>query len=211
MNDRAPRCHPRYVLYFPQAFEYEGREMVRIVDLGSSGTPDVRIEQVAGVLLAAFAGHPSAWSTEDEAVAEVRASFGPDRLSRVALNDNGVPVGWIGGISGYGGITWELHPLAVLPGAQRMGVGRALVMDLEARVRERGGRNLWLTTDDPTGRTNLFDCDLYPEVLARLATLRDTGGHLIGFYQRLGFTITGVIPDAYGAGRHEIVMAKRIR
>lgn len=210
MNDGMPGRHPRYVLYSLITLGQERREPMRIIDLCAPGVSDALVEQVAEILLAAFAGNPSAWSAWDAAVEEVRESLGSDRLSRVALDVDGAPVGWIGGISGYGGVTWELHPLAVSPGVQRQGVGRALVLDLEARVRELGGRNLWLTTDDATGRTSLFGADLYPDVLGRLATLRDTSGHPVGFYQRLGFVVTGVIPDAYGLGRHDIVMAKRI-
>ncbi len=37
-----------------------------------------------------------------------------------------------------------------------------------------------------------------------------TGGHLYGFYQRVGYTIVGVLPDANGFGRPDIFMAKRI-
>ena len=167
------------------------------------------IERVAEVLLAAFASHPFAWSTKTSALAEVRKSLQPDHLSLAMLSDDGSPLGWIGGIAGYQGHTWELHPLAVSPAHQRRGIGRALVGQLEARVRERGGRNLWLTTDDSTGSTTLFDTDLYPDVLTHLAGLV-SNGHPIDFYRHLGFIVTGAIPDAYGPGRHEYVMAKRL-
>lgn len=185
---------------------------MRIVDLTSTGTTtdEFVIDGAAEVLLSAFAGRPFAWSSKGAALTEVRESLLPGHISLVALSDDDSPVGWVAAIAGYEGATWELHPLAVSPAWQGSGVGSALLNALEARVRERGGRNLWLTTDDSTGGTNLFGIDLYPEVLQRLMELH-AGNHPIGFYRRHEFVVTGVIPDAYGPGRHDIVMAKRLR
>ena len=81
------------------------------------------------------------------------------------MDTDGAVLGWIGGIPSYGGNVWELHPLVVRPGFQRLGIGRALVADLEAHVRERGGPTLWLGTDDEAGMTTLSGVDLYPSVL----------------------------------------------
>jgi aminoglycoside 6'-N-acetyltransferase I len=173
-------------------------------------TDEAHIQQAAEVVVAAFRGQVHAWNTLDAALDEVRASFGDGHISLVALDDAGRVSGWIGGVRQYEGYTWELHPLAVHPDAQSRGVGRALVAALEERVRALGGRNLWLTTDDGRGLTNLDGVDLYPAVLESLRTLRDTGGHPITFYQKCGFTLTGVIPDAYAPGHHELVLAKRL-
>jgi GNAT superfamily N-acetyltransferase len=48
---------------------------------------------------------------------------------RVARGDE-VIVGWIGGHHVYARV-WELHPLVVARAAQKRGIGRALVADLE--------------------------------------------------------------------------------
>lgn len=57
------------------------------------------VEQVAALLVAGFREHwPDAWSTLESARSEVRESFGPDRLSRVALDEQGMALGWVGGI-----------------------------------------------------------------------------------------------------------------
>lgn len=133
-----------------------------------------------------------------------------DRISRVALDDAGAIVGWIGSISGYRGHAWELHPLVVRPDRQCRGIGTALVRDLELAVRRRGATTLYVLTDDEDAMTPLSGEDLYPDVLANLASIRDTKGHPFRFYQKLGGTLAGVIPDANGPGKPGILQAKRV-
>jgi aminoglycoside 6'-N-acetyltransferase I len=116
----------------------------------------------------------------------------------------------VGGIPQYGGRVWELHPLVVSSAARRRGIGRALVADLEALARERGGITLWVGSDDEAGLTSLSGVDLYDHLPQRLATIRNLGGHPYEFYQRLGFVIVGVMPDANGFGKPDILLAKRI-
>jgi aminoglycoside 6'-N-acetyltransferase I len=41
--------------------------------------------------------------------------------------------------------------------------------------------------------------------------LRDLGGnHPFLFYRKLGYTVTGVVPDANGPGKPDILMSKRL-
>ena len=182
---------------------------MRIVDLVSDNEP--AIQQVAALLVSGFAEHyPEAWPDHESAVNEVRESFAPDRLSLVAIDDSGTVVGWIGGIRQYDGRVWELHPIVVAQDRQRQGIGRALVLSLEARVRELGGLTMWLGTDDEDGQTSLSGVDLYDDLLGRLASIRNLNGHPFEFYRHLGYTIAGVVPDANGLGKPDIFMAKRI-
>jgi aminoglycoside 6'-N-acetyltransferase I len=168
------------------------------------------VRQVAEILVEGFREDWSdAWPTVDDALKEVRESLGEDRISRVALDEGGAVLGWIGGMPSYGENVWELHPLVVRPDLQHRGVGSALVADLEERVRERGGYTLWLGTDDESGMTSLSGVDLYPNVLEHLANIENLRGHPYGFYQKLGFSIVGVMPDANGFGKPDIYMAKR--
>src|SRR5207302_1666798 len=125
-----------------------------------------------GLLVEAFReGWPEAWPDMDEALEEVGESFGADRISRVAVDDDGTVLGWIGGISQYDGNVWELHPLAVSPPHQQKGIGRALVADLEDQVRARGGITITLGSDDETGMTTLSGVDLYPNVWEHIARI----------------------------------------
>jgi aminoglycoside 6'-N-acetyltransferase I len=181
---------------------------MRIIDLDPS---DERlIHAVAELLRAAFRDSSASWDTLEEALEEVRESLHEGRISRVALADDGQVLGWIGAVSAYGGHAWELHPLAVHPDAQRRGIGSALVADLEAWVRARGGGTLWLGTDDEDGRTNLFGIDLYPDVLSHAANLQSDRNHPMLFYRKQGFSVIGLLPDASGPGKPDIFMAKSL-
>lgn len=181
----------------------------RITDL--TADQDLLIRQVAQMLIDGFRqSAPQAFPDLQTAIAEVRESFAADRVSRVAVDEHSSAVGWIGGISHYKGHAWELHPLVVRPDRQRCGFGRALVTDFEQRVAERGGGTIFLGTDDEEGQTSLGGADLYPDVWHHVRGIRNLRRHPYEFYQKLGFVIVGVIPDANGFGKPDILMAKRV-
>ena len=169
------------------------------------------IEQVAALLVEGFKAHsPEAWSDMTAALEEVRESFGEDRISRIALDDNSEILGWIGGLSHYDGNVWEIHPLVVKPSRQGGGIGRQLVRDFEDLVRKREGLTIWVGTDDEDDMTTLAGVDLYPNLLDHLVRIRNLRRHPYEFYQKLGFAIAGVMPDANGRGKPDIFLAKRV-
>jgi aminoglycoside 6'-N-acetyltransferase I len=182
---------------------------MRIVDLRPEDM--AAIEQAAALLVEGFREHwPNAWPTMKDALEEVHESFGEERISRVAVDENGELLGWIGGIRCYDGNAWELHPLVVRADCRRQGIGRALVADLEERVRERGAVTLFLGTDDVDNMTTVAGIDLYPNLFEHLTRIRNLRDHPYEFYQKQGFVIVGVLPDANGLGKPDIYMAKRI-
>lgn len=182
---------------------------MQIIDLTAEN--EALIQQAAELLVEAFKEDwPDAWPDLASARQEVLVSLGDDRLSRVAVDEQGQLLGWIGGIRQYEGHAWELHPLVVRPDSRRQGIGRALVHDLEEQVRRRGGLTLWLGTDDEANMTTLGGKDLYPNVLEQLAAIRNRRGHPYEFYQKMGFVLVGVLPDANGPGKPDIFMAKRV-
>jgi aminoglycoside 6'-N-acetyltransferase I len=69
---------------------------------------------------------------------------------------------------------------------------------------ERSGYTLWLGTDDEIGMPTLTGVDLYPNVLEHLADIKNVGGHPYEFYQKLGFSIIGAMPDGNGPGKPNI-------
>jgi aminoglycoside 6'-N-acetyltransferase I len=183
---------------------------MRIVDL--PGDDENVIRQAAAMLVEAFAEQwPDAWPEMDSAVAEVQEALEAGKICRAALDEGDTLLGWIGGSPHYDGHVWELHPLVVRPDRQRSGIGRALVADLEQRVRERGGLTITLGTDDESDATTLSGVDLYDDVPGAIAGARVITKHPLDFYRRCGFTITGVVPDANGPGKPDILMAKRVR
>ena len=93
---------------------------------------DHLIPQAAQLLVEAFREHwPEAWPTLEEGLEEVHEMLESERICRAAVDENGNLLGIIGGIPGYDGHVWELHPLAVQPSIQGQGIGRALVQDFE--------------------------------------------------------------------------------
>ncbi len=169
------------------------------------------IRQAASMLVEGFKAHwPHAWPDMDSALMEVRKAFGAGRITRIAVDENGDVLGWISAIREYGGNAWELHPLVVRLNHQCKGIGTALVADLEIQVRSRGGYTIFLGADDEDQMTSLGNLDLYPNLLERLANIKNLKGHPYEFYQKCGFVIVGVIPDANGIGKPDIMMAKRV-
>jgi aminoglycoside 6'-N-acetyltransferase I len=168
------------------------------------------IRQAAELLVEEFREHyPDAWPTLEDALQEVRETFIEDRFALVALDDKGPLIGWIGARPDYARV-WELHPLVVRSDRQRQGIGRQLVLALEAEIRQRGGLTLMLGTDDQDDQTTLSGIDLYADIGGYITTIRNLRGHPYEFYQKLGYTIVGVVPDANGIGKPDILMAKRI-
>lgn len=179
-----------------------------IIDLRSA---DSRIfAETAALMWAAFQGFTPAWPDLASAREELADSLNPDRISRVALSADNQALGWIAGQPIYDGHVWELHPLAVAPAYQGQGVGRALVLDFEAQVRAQGGLTVYLGTDDEDERTTLGGVDLFPDVLSKVVRIGNLRRHPYEFYVRLGYVIVGVVPDANGPGKPDIMLAKRV-
>jgi aminoglycoside 6'-N-acetyltransferase I len=178
---------------------------MQIVDLAEKD--EISRKAVAQLLMDGFT---TAWQNTGEAHAEVEESLEEGRISRVACDERGAILGWIGGISTYGGNVWELHPLVVAAAHQRKGIGRALVGDFENLARARGGLTAWLGSDDDDGRTSLSGRNLYPDVWKQIAEIRNLRDHPYEFYQKLGYIIMGVVPDANGPGKPDILMAKSL-
>jgi aminoglycoside 6'-N-acetyltransferase I len=181
---------------------------MRIVNLSAS-QPD-HIAQAARLLHESFLGRATAWPDIESARAEVLTSLEAGKVSLVAIDDEDRVVGWIGGQPQYDGLVWELHPLVVAVSARRKGIGRALVESLEDIVGARGGLTLWLGSDDEIGETSLGNADLYVNLPVQLRDFEARGEHPYPFYQRLGFRLVGVMPDANGRGKPDIFLAKRI-
>lgn len=154
---------------------------------------------------------PEFWPAELMAQAVLGTLLAPGRLCLCAVDERDEVIGLAGGLPDYDGIVWELHPLVVKPDCRRRGVGRRLTLAMEREAAARGALTMLLGVDDPGGATTLSNVDLYDSTGGRIANVRGLQPHPFAFYQRLGYTVTGVIPDAGGTGKPDILMAKGLR
>lgn len=184
---------------------------IQITDLSSDNQNAIR--QAAELLVVGFREHwPNAWPDMEDALEEISDLLQPGRICRIAVDENSTVVGLIGGRNaGYDDNVWELHPLVVHPNYQGQGIGRRLVDDLEHLVRERGALTMMLGTDDEDNMTTLAGVDLYQNTWDHIRHIQNLKNHPYSFYQKMGYTIIGVLPDANGPGKPDIYMAKRLR
>lgn len=179
---------------------------MEIADLGTQS--ELVLEQAAALLVQEF-DEPRGWPTLELAREEV-ASVLREGFARAALAGSAL-LGWAGGLPEYAGRVWELHPMVVRREHRRRGIGRALTAAFEAEACRRGALTATLGTDDDSGMTSLADVDLYEDVPRHITELRDLGRHHpFLFYRKLGYVVTGVMPDANGRGRPDIYMSKRL-
>lgn len=184
--------------------------MYKIITLTPTDQPI--IQQAAQLLMDAFREHwIEAWPTFEEGLKEIHEMLESERICRAAIDDAGNLLGIIGGIPQYDGHVWELHPLAVQPNKQGQGIGRAVVEDFEEQVRLRGGLTITLGSDDEDNMTSLSNVDLFENTWEKIQNIRNVKGHPFEFYQKLGYVITGVVPDANGIGKPDIMMSKRVK
>jgi aminoglycoside 6'-N-acetyltransferase I len=170
------------------------------------------IQQAAQLIVDAFREHwPNAWPTFEDGLEEANELFEDGKICRATIDDRGNLLGIIGGIPQYGGKVWELHPLAVQPSMQGQGIGKALAQDFEEQVCLRGGLTITLGSDDEDNMTSLSNVDLYENLCDQVKNIRNLKGHPFEFYQKMGFVITGVVPDANGIGKPDILMSKKVR
>jgi len=182
---------------------------MKIIDLVKEDADLVK--QAAQLLVDAFREHwADAWPSLADGLQEVNEMLEAERICRAAIDDGNL-LGVIGGISQYDGHVWELHPLAVQPKLQGQGIGKVLVEDFEEQVRLRGGLTVTLGSDDEDNMTSLSNADLYQNLWDQIRNIRNLKHHPFEFYQKLGYVISGVVPDANGVGKPDIIMSKRIK
>ena len=177
---------------------------VTLADLAAQPS---HVRRQAATLLVEGFDRPSGWPTVDVATREVDSVL--RRGFAFAAFEEGVLLGWIGGLPQYDGRVWELHPLVVRPQRRLRGVGRALVGAFEDEARRRDALTFTLGTDDDADQTSLSGISLYGDIPRHIAELHDLGSrHPFLFYRRLGYVVTGIMPDANGPGRPDICMSK---
>lgn len=163
-------------------------------------------KQAAELLIENFESYPAM----EIARSVINTLLAKKRVCLCALDEQNNVVGLVGGLPDYDGNVWEIHPLVVKKANQGKGVGRRLVKALEKEAAARGALTVILGTDDTSGETSLSNCDLYNDFGGKIAHAENHGRHPMSFYQKCGYSIIGVVPDANGYGKPDILMAKRI-
>ena len=178
-----------------------------IVDLAAQ---PIEIRRQAAAMLAEAFPDADGWPTVESGLAEIDWIGAQQGFVRAGV-DGATVLGWIGGLPEYRGRVWELHPLVVARTRRLQGVGRALVATFEEEARKRGGLTATLGSDDLNGQTSLSGADLYADLPGCITQLRDLGTrHPFLFYRKLGYVVTGLMPDANGRGRPDIYMSKAL-
>ena len=153
---------------------------------------------------------PQGWAALADAIEQIDEILTGEPGFCIAAVENNEVIGWAGLLKSYGKI-YELHPLVIRRDKQRSGVGSLLLAEIENAARERGGVTLMLGSGDekPGGETSLANVELYEDLPKKLAAF-NPNSHPTAFYLKRGYTVIGVVPDAYGLGVPDIMMAKRL-
>ncbi len=180
-----------------------------MIDVRAIHTTPAEIETVATVLMCGFANRSAAWPTIADAITEVTTCSTPTHISLVAVRQHEI-VGWVSAAPQYRTTGWELHPIVVAPAYQRIGVGRALIHNLCTILQSRGACVLYAWSDDESMSTSLGGINIIDQPLHHLIHFCASSQHAGGFYLKQQFQLCGVIPDANGPGKPDILFARHI-
>lgn len=169
------------------------------------------MEQAAKILLETF---PAAkmWPdlNEETALETVEKSIADENICIGIKVDNQL-IGWVGLMPMYKK-TWELHPMAILPKFQGKGYGKILLNEMEKIAREKGIIGIFAGSDDEMNKTSLSQKDITGEnIFEEIRNIKNYDNHPYEFYMKCGFSIIGIIPNANGHHKPDILLWKDIR
>lgn len=181
--------------------------MYEIVEIAESN--DMQL-QAARLLMNTFIDKGgSAWPTIIKAIEEVDDCCKDPNIC-IGLYENGKMYGWVGLRPLYD-TTWEMHPLVVETKQQRKGLGKRLLQEVELRAKEKGIEGIVLGTDDELNKTSLSDKELNgANIFEEILNIKNKNAHPFEFYQKYGYIIVGVIPNANGLKKPDIWMWKKM-
>jgi aminoglycoside 6'-N-acetyltransferase I len=168
---------------------------------------DSFLEDAAALLAEVYPGYVE---RPEDAFAEVERVMNEDAVFIVRVLE-GELVGLIGARLTHGDTGYELFPHVVHPDEQNQGLGTVLLYMLEQELARRGATVLFLAVEDEYGDTTLFDKELFDDPFPAIRDMKALAWHPFVFYRRRGFQVYGVIPDAFGVGKPDILMAKQIQ
>lgn len=132
------------------------------------------------------------------------------KINIIAVNEYTDNVlGWISGSETYNEHVWEIQPLVVRKDCHNCGIGRELLSKFERTVSMRGGITILLETEG--NGTSIEGTDIYSDITKYIKDIKNFQHNAYEFYLKCGFKICGFIPDAGKVGKHDILLAKRIK
>lgn len=178
---------------------------------GFDPADELRLDEAAYVLYRAAARISSAFPTPEAALGELLdVSRTADAITFVALNLAGEVCGLASAAPYRASTMLRMQLLGVDPPFQRRGVGRALVRTVEDAAREAGMSTLVIALEDEAGLTSLSGRSLFPDPLAPMTKFVPPAAHPSIFLKRMGFALTGVLPEAAGPRRPELWFARSL-
>ena len=168
-------------------------------------------KQAAEILFRTFTEiNKDAWPDIESALTEVDECVFEQNICIGIKNGNEL-AGWVGLREMYP-VTWELHPLAVKKEFQGKGYGKILINELEKIARDKGIIGIFAGSDDETYSTSLSETDITKEnIFNEIINIRNKKKHPYEFYQKCGYNIIGIIPNANGDRKPDILLWKDIR
>ena len=147
---------------------------------------------------------------EEQAIEEVNDCVSDENIC-IGIKANNKLIGWVGLRPMYK-TTWELHPMAVSPEYQGKGYGKILLSELEKIAREKGIIGIYAGSDDETGKTSLSEIEINRDnILEAIMNIKNYKNHPYEFYVKCGYNIIGIIPNANGPQKPDILLWKDIR
>lgn len=125
--------------------------------------------------------------------------------------ENKILIGYAGLLEMYSNITCELHPLIIKSGYRNMRVGSKLLKELEREAKLKNVLNIMLGSDDEDYKTNLHQFDFNnTDISYILNNIKNINNHPYEFYQKNGYKIVGIFPNANGIGKPDIWLWKQL-
>jgi aminoglycoside 6'-N-acetyltransferase I len=164
------------------------------------------------MLYITFAGiNGDVWlKNEEDAFSEVEECTAEPNIC-IGIKLENELIGWVGIRQMYE-ITWELHPMVIKKEYQGKGYGKKLLKQIEKTANENGIIGLVAGSDDETNRTSLSEKEITGEnIFDEIKSIKNNKKHPFEFYTKCGYSIIGIIPNANGQNKPDILLWKDIR
>ena len=146
----------------------------------------------------------------EEATEEVEECIKEENIC-IGIKINGKLIGWAGLKPMYDK-TWELHPIVIKKEFQGKEYGKKLLNEIEKNALNNGIIGIVAGSDDETNSTSLSDKEINGKnIFEEIKNIKNYKNHPYEFYQKCGYTIIGIIPNANGQNKPDIWLWKDIR